>query len=56
MCSCGHPYRVDVVTTELYSGTGQLENLEKAVRRNGPALMCPSKVTASRNDAKAGRL
>jgi len=45
MCSCGYPYRRDIVTAERYCGTGKLENLEKAVRKNGPALMCPSTVT-----------
>jgi len=45
MYSCGYPYRGNTVAAERYCGTGELENLEKAVRGNGPALMCPSTVT-----------
>jgi hypothetical protein len=45
MCFCGYPYRFGTVIAELYCGTGKLVNLEKAVRRKGPALMWPSRVT-----------
>ena len=45
MCSCGYPYRCDTVIVECYCGTGNLENLERAVRRKGPALKCPSTVS-----------